>query len=52
MEQALDKYLWIGKQRLTQTCDEGREHSAVRTQFILSLTREHAVCHGPKMYVR
>lgn len=35
--------LLIGKQRLTQTCNEGREHRAVRTQFILSLTREHAV---------
>lgn len=43
MEQALNKYLLMGKQRLTQTGNEGREHSAMRTQFILSLTREHAV---------
>lgn len=43
MEEALNKYSLIGKQRLTETCNEGKEHSAVRTQFILFLTREHAL---------
>lgn len=33
---------WLAN-RLTETYNEGKEHSAVRTQFMLSLTREHAV---------
>lgn len=46
MEQALSKYLLIGEQRRTQTCEEGREHRAVRTRFTMSLTREHEVLPG------
>lgn len=34
---------WFANKDPHKPCNEGREHSAGRTQFILSLTREHAV---------